>query len=970
MLRFRTRPEPGRVSNPTVVALEKGTWKETKAHPLQKRMDAIGARSTWIEMHGDGKEDDVTAEVVLGVERDATQEEVRRAYRIRASECHPDRGGSPWAFQTVQKAYQELLERFAGDDGEMEKKSCKQRGLLAFRAKRYEEACQWFERALLAKEGGESQTAALYSNLAAANCARQDYKAALRASEKCIRERPDWIKGYYRRAEALVGLQEFEKAERALLSALELNPEEPGIREKLAQVKQQSDRSEGAQSTKIPQKGDTLPSWSKSQNVHELTQELQNLTNAIGAIEIATERELNVLSESFPGKSVEEIKASLQAKANEKRALLASHDSPDPAGQPSGIASPPHAVPTETIDSALRPERSSNLPPFKKIRCKVCGNIVHRHMKVCTSCCLPLTDSKFFEPCFDVPVAGGEVPNFQQSKPREISARSGQDALGPDLSKLQREECQPPQPRGKGRDESKGSALSKLRKRKTHGVTKQTTLFGGGGNEDKTLTAAYTWLGLPSAAGQATIRKRYFELLMEEHPDKGGEAEDHSSLCEAYNCITQARIVESQNIHKQDADAECSAQDSSSASARIFVAMVCYRDSEGIRTIEHLLRMASHKDRVTVGVLWQYANTEFQVVTRYFTEVNTLTAEIENRAGNIPDESERQKYLETCLPQQLKLQQSEQAKEIASHTRKSLPDELQAHVREMHMSFLDADGSAYSHHLLEQLWGGEEFIFLIDSRVRFVKGWDVLLMEEHSCCPSSKSILTATCLYSKPQEDLGTAAEEPADNRPPVITAVGFSRGGVPIFSGQRLKEVPQQPKPTFFWNPSFSFSKAEALMKDVRYDVHMAHLDHGEDISMAVRLFTHGWDCFCPRRNVCFSSDSTPYRKTLWDEDHRSGYRLYAAPYESSGTEQEQGLKSFQRLSSRRRVLQLLGAPDSDASQIDLGIHGLGESRSLERFLSGSGVDCKAGQLHPHARCGGLPAHELAFGPPSKCDR
>ena len=936
---------------------------------MQKRMDAIGARSTSIEMHGDGREDDVPADVVLGVARDATEEEVRRAYRIRASECHPDKGGSPWAFQTVQKAYQELLERFAGNDGKMEQKSCKQRGMEAFRAKRFEEACQWFERALHAKEGGESQTAALYSNLAAANCARQDYKAALRASEKCIRKRPDWIKGYYRRAEALLGLQEFEKAERALLSALELNPKEPGIREKLAQVTQQNDRSAGVRSTKVLPKDDALPSWSKSQNVHELTQELQNLTNATEAIEIATDGELSVLSESFPGKTVEEIKASLRAKANEKRALLASHGSPDPAGPPLGTALSLHADPTETIDSALRPKRSSNLPPFKKIRCKVCGNIVHRHMKVCTSCCLPLTDSKFFEPCFDVPVTGGEVPIYQQSKPREIAARSGQDALGPDLSKLQREECQPPQSRGKGKDESRGSALSKLRKRKTHGVTKQNTSVGGVGNVDKTLTDAYARLGLPSATGQATLRKRYFELLMEEHPDKGGEAEDHASLCEAYNYITQARIKESQNIHKQDAEAEGRAQGSSSASARIFVAMVCYRDSEGIRTIEHLLRMASHKDRVTVGVLWQYANIEFEDVTRYFTEVNNLTAEIENRAMNIPDEGERRKYLESCLPQQLKLQQREQAKEIASHTQKALPDELQAHIREMHMSFLDADGSAYSHHLLEQLWGGEEFIFLIDSRVRFVKGWDVLLMEEHSSCPSAKCILTATCLYSKPQEDLSTAAEEPADNRPPVITAVGFSRDGVPIFSGQRLKEAPPHPKPTFFWNPSFSFSKAEALIEDVRYDPHMAHLDHGEDIAMAVRFFTHGWDCFCPRRNVCFSSNSTPYRKALWDEDHRSGYRLYAEPYESSGTEQEQELKSFQRLSSRRRVLQLLGAPDSDASQINLGMHGLGESRSLEHFLSGSGVDCKARQLHPRARCGGLPAHALAFGPPSKCD-
>lgn len=925
------------------------------------------ARSSSIERRGDGAEDGVAAHVVLGVGRDASEEEVKRAYRLRASECHPDKGGSPWAFQTVQKAYQELLECFDGNDPEMEKKNCKQKGMEAFRAKRFEEACHWFERAVSAKEGGESQAAALYSNLAAANCARKDYKAALRASEKCIRERPEWFKGYYRRAEALVGLREFEKAERALLSALELNPEESGLHEKLKQVQEQYYGSESVSNTKILGNTSTQPSWSKSQNPEELTQELQDLLNAIRAIEVASDNELKHLLESFPGKNVNEIQATLRAKAEEKRTLLAYHGSPQLAQQHLDTAEPAHAHPAEAVGSALRQEsNSSSLPSYKKIRCKVCGNIVHRHMKVCTSCCLPLTDPKFFEPCFDVPVAGGEVPAYQQSKPREIAARSGQDALGPNLSKLHREDCEPPRPRGKVESEKKGSALSKLRKSRTHGVRKSSAAFVGTSNEDETVTSAYARLGVPPATGQAALRKRYFELMMEEHPDQGGEAEDYASLCKAYDSIVHAKIVESQKVNQQDTTAGGSVKEQPNAKARIFVSMVCYRDPEGIRTIENLLRMASHRERVTVGVLWQYANHEFSEVTRYFTEVNALTAEVEKHAAAIADDSDRQKYLEDCLPQQLKLQQKEQANEIASHTRKSLPDSLQPHVRDMHMNFLDTDGRAYAHHLVEQLWGGEEYIFQIDSRLRFVEGWDVLLMHEYSCCPSERSILTTACLFDESAEELNTPAKGPTDNRPPVITAVGFSRDGVPIFGGQRLKEVPEHPVPTFFWNPFFSFSKAEALMVDVRYDPHMAHLDHGEDVAMAVRFYTHGWDCFCPRINVCFSSSSTSFRKTAWDEDHRSGYRLYAEPSESAGTEQEQVLKSFQRLSSRRRVLQLLGAPDSDALPVDIGIHGLGTSRSLDAFLSGSGIDCITGQLLPRARCGGREAQELAFGPPS----
>ena len=45
---------------------------------------------------------------VLGVERRASADEIRDAYRRRARETHPDVGGDPTEFQTVQSAYETL----------------------------------------------------------------------------------------------------------------------------------------------------------------------------------------------------------------------------------------------------------------------------------------------------------------------------------------------------------------------------------------------------------------------------------------------------------------------------------------------------------------------------------------------------------------------------------------------------------------------------------------------------------------------------------------------------------------------------------------------------------------------------------------------------------------------------------------------------------------------------------------------
>lgn len=47
---------------------------------------------------------------ILGVRRDATDDQVKAAYRRRAKATHPDSGGDPDAFSRVQKAYELLLD--------------------------------------------------------------------------------------------------------------------------------------------------------------------------------------------------------------------------------------------------------------------------------------------------------------------------------------------------------------------------------------------------------------------------------------------------------------------------------------------------------------------------------------------------------------------------------------------------------------------------------------------------------------------------------------------------------------------------------------------------------------------------------------------------------------------------------------------------------------------------------------------
>ncbi len=52
---------------------------------------------------------------ILGLEPGAPEDAIRRAYRRRALETHPDRGGDADVFRAVQGAYERALKKSRGD---------------------------------------------------------------------------------------------------------------------------------------------------------------------------------------------------------------------------------------------------------------------------------------------------------------------------------------------------------------------------------------------------------------------------------------------------------------------------------------------------------------------------------------------------------------------------------------------------------------------------------------------------------------------------------------------------------------------------------------------------------------------------------------------------------------------------------------------------------------------------------------
>jgi len=82
---------------------------------MQEQRGTVTAESEYEKLRLPSGEDDVTAAeppatAVLGVDRDASAEEIQAAYRRRVKETHPDQGGSEEQLQRVRDAKEALLD--------------------------------------------------------------------------------------------------------------------------------------------------------------------------------------------------------------------------------------------------------------------------------------------------------------------------------------------------------------------------------------------------------------------------------------------------------------------------------------------------------------------------------------------------------------------------------------------------------------------------------------------------------------------------------------------------------------------------------------------------------------------------------------------------------------------------------------------------------------------------------------------
>ncbi len=285
----------------------------------------------------------------------------------------------------------------------------------------------------------------------------------------------------------------------------------------------------------------------------------------------------------------------------------------------------------------------------------------------------------------------------------------------------------------------------------------------------------------------------------------------------------------------------------------IFVCIASYRDHELGKTVRDCLNKAAHPERLTFGIHWQHDNHEF------FEEIF----------------DPRFKVIET--------------------------------------DFRQSRGVCWARHEAQKLYDGEDFVMQIDSHMRFVHGWDLILIDgirELQERGNKKVIISNLMPGYDPDDD---------QNLPNLYMSFKlgeFSDDGI-ILQTAGLHRVPPPNRfsPGFTLSAAFIFSIGD-LYRDVIIDPDLYFA--GEELSYAVRAYTHGYDIYHFHHPVIYHYYGRKKDRRHWS-DHKDWWQ-------SSDH-------------AKARVRSLIAGTGEVP---DLGPYCLGTVRTIEDYEYHSGIDFK----------------------------
>ena len=153
------------------------------------------------------------------------------------------------------------------------------------------------------------------------------------------------------------------------------------------------------------------------------------------------------------------------------------------------------------------------------------------------------------------------------------------------------------------------------------------------------------------------------------------------------------------------------------------------------------------------------------------------------------------------------------------------------------------------------MYRGEAFVLQVDAHVAFALGWDEHLLKQWRSTGNENAVLST--YLSDVQGSLDGAGHTLRTTRP-IMCVSAFAEGNasVPYMRhGAQPEEPPllsNEPMLQPFWAAGFSFARGHFVAR-VPYDCCLPFVFQGEEVSMGLRAWTHGYDFYAPYHSVVF---------------------------------------------------------------------------------------------------------------------
>jgi Glycosyltransferase (GlcNAc) len=311
----------------------------------------------------------------------------------------------------------------------------------------------------------------------------------------------------------------------------------------------------------------------------------------------------------------------------------------------------------------------------------------------------------------------------------------------------------------------------------------------------------------------------------------------------------------------------------------IFVGIPSYRDKHCRFTVESIFARAKYPERIRVGVVDQL--------------------EDQHQSCDLP------MYPCTEEPRQALCQYRQQ-------------------IDVYEMDYKLAVGPVFARHIVNRLYRGEYYALQITAHTAFTKNWDVELIEQLEETGNEMGVITTYLDDASGNIDdkTGTSLKK---SRLILCNAgfhgVGHERRLHHEYNDQpdMLPSIAEMPQLQPFWSSTFSFSRGHFILT-VPYDHRLSMIRKlDEEISMAIRAFTHGYDFYTPVKSVCFDTARNEKLPSVYEVQH-----------------QYKGLEK----NALRRLDILIGMDSEAQSDIDPNeIYGLGIARPLAKFHTAFGI-------------------------------